>query len=357
MKKNTQFCLIILIILITLSTLLSACTPAVQTATTPTATVPTASAPSTEESADLYPVVMETSIPEPTSTTEPTPTATPEPIPCTIAFDSDREGPRQIFLMDGAGQNLRNLTSDTFDNWNPSFSADGKQVAFVSFRETEQKSGKFIFVIYADGSDLRQLTTDTDSDFPDWSHDGLLITYTAGGDVWIIPADGSKEPLNLTNSPERDQFSTFSPDGTQIAWASSSDEGNSWNVFVMNTDGSNIRQITNNGQVSDVQWTVDGRLFTSWGWNDREQICQNCVIDANGTEVVDAGGKTELQRFLPFWTPAGDRVELANIDLIDGNYEIYLVGEVFPDLFLNLTNHPAKDDHATWPANCGPGGS
>jgi len=259
--------------------------------------------------------------------------------------------------MDGEGQNLRNLTNDTFDNWNPSFSADGKQIAYVSFRETEQKAGKFIFVINADGSDMHQLTTDTDSDFPDWSHDGLLITYTAGGDIWIIPADGRVEPINLTNSPERDQFSTFSPDGTQIAFTSSSDEGKSWNAFVMNPDGSDVRQVTDNGQVSQVRWTINpGQIYTNWGWNDREEVCHNCVFDLNTDEIIDAGGKTELQRFMPFWTPAGDRVELANIDMFDGNYEIYLVGEVFPDLFLNLTNHPAQDEHATWPANCGPGG-
>jgi hypothetical protein len=35
--------------------------------------------------------------------------------------------------------------------------------------------------------------------------------------------------------------------------------------------------------------------------------------------------------------------------------EIFLVGEVFPDIFLNLTKNPAQDRNPDWPANCGPG--
>jgi len=67
-----------------------------------------------------------------------------------------------------------------------------------------------------------------------------------------------------------------------------------------------------------------------------------------------AGGKGEMQKYLPFWTIDGNRVECVGIDLT-GNSEIYLVGEIFPDLFNNLTNNPAHDLNPSWPAYCGPG--
>ena len=73
-------------------------------------------------------------------------------------------------------------------------------------------------------------------------------------------------------------------------------------------------------------------------------------------DIIEAGGKGELQRFLPFWTLDGDRVECIrgeNIFTPDDD-EIYLVGEMFPDIFFNLTNNPAADRNPDWPATVRP---
>ena len=48
----------------------------------------------------------------------------------------------------------------------------------------------------------------------------------------------------------------------------------------------------------------------------------------------------------------GDRVECVSLDINAGNDEVYLVGEIYPDIFLNLTNNPAMDRNPDWPANC-----
>ncbi len=136
--------------------------------------------------------------------------------------------------------------------------------------------------------------------------------------------DGSNL-INLTNNPAGDFRPPWSPDGSQIAWLSG-DDGN-WNVFVMSVDGSNRIQITDNGQVFGVQWTVDGRIFTSWGWAGQEEFCHNCVVDANGANITD-------------------------LDLFTGDYEIYLIGAMYPDTFLNLTNNLAQDRNPDWPSQC-----
>ena len=75
-------------------------------------------------------------------------------------------------------------------------------------------------------------------------------------------------------------------------------------------------------------------------------------MGADGSNIRDAGGKGELQRFTPFRTLDGDRVECVGIDLIAGNEEIYLVGDIYPDIFLNLTNAEGNDRDPDWPANC-----
>jgi TolB protein len=274
----------------------------------------------------------------------------PEPIPCTIAFVTDRDGSREIYSMDSEGANLTNLTNFGSDEFDPVWSPDGKQIAFVSNRPTDSGGGQFVYVMNADGSGVRQLTSEPDSQFPDWSEDGSVIVYSANADIHLIKADGSAPSVNLTNSPEEDTQPVISADGRQIAWMSGATD--QWNLFLMNTDGSNVRQLTDNGTVTDVVWTVDGRLFTHY--KEPTGICFNCVMNADGSNVIDAGGKGSIQEFVPYWTLAGDRVELISGEMLTSDSEILLVSDIYPDIFKNISNNPARDTDPVWPANCGP---
>ncbi len=280
--------------------------------------------------------------------TQPEPTGTPPPIPCNIVFESDRDGNREIYVMGPDGENLRNLSNHPAEDWDPAWSPNGAQIAFVSNRIIDDVEGHYIYVMAADGSALRKLTHDNDGDRPDWSHDGQTITYTADDDIFVIAADGSGQAINLTNSPEKDDRPVWSPDGSQIAWLSGGDGG--WNIFVMDTDGENVKQITHNGSVNNVVWTVDGRLFTHM--DNPEAGCSNCLMDADGSNAMNAGGKGEIQRYLPFWTGNGERVECLELEK-EGNADIFQIGEIFPEMFNNLTKHPAADRNPDWPAACG----
>ncbi len=286
----------------------------------------------------------------PTDTPEPTPTPEP-PIPCNITFDSDRDNNLEVYSMGPDGSHQTNLTNNPGDDFDPVWSPDGSEIAFSSNRKNSQGDGLFIYVMNADGNYVHQLSQQGDSRFPDWSPDGSRIAFSSQGDIYVINVDGSNE-LNLTQSEEKDEQPKFSPDGQQIAWLRENE--NDRQVFVMDVNGSNTVQVTHGGKANDAEWTVDGRIFTHW--ENPDGICFNCVVTADGKEVIDGGGKGTIQEFLPFWTPDGRRVEMVSGQFpSDRKWEnIFLVGEVFPDMFLNLSNTDANDRNPDIPARCGP---
>jgi len=320
-----------------LSMLLASCTAAPTPESSPVATQP--------------PTAQATPTTAPSATPTLAPTPTPAPIECTLAFDTDRDGNWEVYRMAPDGSQTINLTNDSAEDIEPAWSPDGRQIAFASNRATDIGGGQYIYVMNADGSGVRRLTQDPDSRQPDWSHDGSRILYASGGDIFVIAADGSAPAVNLTSSPENDTAPKWSLDDQRMAWLSGN--GDQQDVLVMNLNGSDRRQLTNNGRAYRVEWTVDGQIFANW--DQPEGICMNCLIQADGSGVSDAGGKGDIQRYLPFWTLDGNRVEVAAVNVFTPDNEIFLVSPIYPDVFLNLTNNPANDRNPDWPANCGPG--
>lgn len=85
-------------------------------------------------------------------------------------------------------------------------------------------------------------------------------------------ADGAN-PINLTNHPAEDNRSSWSPDGTRIAFDSNRDGDRE--IYVMNADGTNPVNLTQNpddwdfnpswGPVPALGVASEGKLATSWG--------------------------------------------------------------------------------------------
>jgi TolB protein len=131
-----------------------------------------------------------------------------------------RGGVTSLYVMDAAnGGNLKLLQEDGYD---PAWSPDGKQIAFVSIRNG---SGFHLFVMQADGSQVKELTT-TDKKqgyvYPDWSPDGKKIAFTEVVDnqdweIHVIDADGSNLK-QLTRLAGMNTYAAWSPDGQQIAF-------------------------------------------------------------------------------------------------------------------------------------------
>ena len=93
--------------------------------------------------------------------------------------------------MDADGSNPTNLTQDASDDWYPVWSPDGQRIAFMS----ERDGNRDIYVIAADGSNPTNLTQDASFDgYPAWSPDGQRIAFLSqrdgNRDIYVIAADG-----------------------------------------------------------------------------------------------------------------------------------------------------------------------
>lgn len=196
-----------------------------------------------------------------------------------VAFESHSEDNSDVYVIGADGENLIQLTKAAESDGHPSWSPDGLKIAFTSRRDGNFTGPFFaldleVFVMGADGGNVVRLTRSAESDAdPSWSPDGKHIAFRSVRDrdyeICIMDADGGNV-VRLTQSPGWDGEPSWSPNGKKIAFASSRD-GNS-EIYVMDADGGNQTNLTQNPASdskpawSPTQLSVSPkeRLLTLW---------------------------------------------------------------------------------------------
>jgi Tol biopolymer transport system component len=238
-------------------------------------------------------------------------------IPWSIAFTSNRAGNNEIYTMqpegtDGPGEAAaRRLTFNPGNEGGPHWSPDGRHIAFHSARPPGH-SNLEIYVMNADGIDQTRLTsTATQNMFPAWSPDGRRIAFSRGvpaalpnnlgsRQLWVMNADGS-EARQLTSAGDNYR-PRWSPDGKDLVFASNRDATPSqataidlsfgiYDVYVIDADGTGpVRRLTFFPTTLDAEaeWSPDGRhiAFRSRREVDAngDHYCAIFVMNADGSD-------------------------------------------------------------------------
>jgi Tol biopolymer transport system component len=211
-----------------------------------------------------------------------------------IAFSANEA---EIWVIDVDGANIRKLTQYSYPHvaMHPAWSPDGTKIAFLRYESSDERW--WLNVMSSDGSNLHKLQTSYwggTYDGLEWSPDGKQIAFQfKGGDIYLMNADGT-DVRNITErytlprgwdeditprNEERPYWApmyvyqpTWSPDGKQIAFING-DHGRT-DIWVVNADGSNIRNITHQQQyhsVRDPRWSPNllykkAALWTPLSW-------------------------------------------------------------------------------------------
>jgi TolB protein len=219
---------------------------------------------------------------------------------------------KDIWMMDYDGANQHPITHLGTDVMSPRIAPDNSRLAFASL-------GKYGFQLKMYSLILgRYVNFPSESGAsPAWSPNGKEIAYSAASDggfnIWIADSSGNVA-RRITSFRGGNVSPTFNPKtGDQIAFISG--RTGLPQLYIMNSDGSSVQQMTDGGYVSSPSWSPNGQ-FVTFAWDRKygpgapggQDIYIMEVATRKWVQLTHDGGRCDF----PTWSPDNRHIAYAN---------------------------------------------
>jgi Tol biopolymer transport system component len=274
-----------------------------------------------------------------------------------IVFSSDRAGGNlELFVMNADGSGVRRLTTTPASETVPVWSPDGTEIAFVSFEEdlgsldADASPGQ-VKIMRADGSGMRTLTSpEPQTGALTWSPDGERIAFASRRNIDVMRADGTQRRV-LAELQGDENWPSWSPDGDLILVTSSGLGPD--HLSTIRADGSDSTPLPQRG--FEGMWSPDGRSIAFASDRDgdpdaRDPVDWNeeiYVTTADGSRVTRITRIPGNDHWPPAWSPDGTHIAFTS-DGCTNKGEIFIADAGGTGKVWNASNNPAHDFFPSW---------
>lgn len=206
-----------------------------------------------------------------------------------------------IWTVKPNGDNLTRVTGKKGFPFNPSWSPNGKWIAFT-------KSGD-LWKIRADGSHKRRLAKGVASDVDgniSWSPNGRKLVFNKKDDLWTVHANGTKRK-RLTKTADVETAPSWSPKGGVIAFAFRDAVTADAELRLINPNGTGETSIPNTKNGAEPDWSPNGKRLAYQAPGTGIVLIKP---DGAGQKIFEKNGKYFVGD--PAWSPDGKQVAYAH---------------------------------------------
>ena len=238
-----------------------------------------------------------------------------------IAYVSEQESARELFVMDYDGHEPQQLTADGFLNLMPRWSPDRRFLVFTAYRNRNTQDIDMIEV--ATGKRWTLVSWGGLNITPALSPDGNFLAFASSheGNSELYRLDTrTKSVQRLTVHASGDLSPSWSPSGRELAFTS--DRSGGPQIFLMSADGSNVRRLTFQEDYNAAPaWSPRGN-WIAYVCRTPKKDYKLCLITPDGQKRVQLTTGPGIDDS-PSWSPDGRHIVFSST--ADGKSHIYMI--------------------------------